>query len=110
MATMVEAPQRRAWERELLIRYFAKLQAAGGPRVAVEDAWQHYRTQLPAALLMWTPTLCHPPTIPDMQPEAASLEWAQAAGGAVHNGGRTTFSGRFSCASLLPTPPTTYSN
>ena len=37
-------------------------------------AWQHYRQQLPGALLMWTPTLCHPPTMPDMQPDAVSFE------------------------------------
>ena len=74
MSTMVDVPQRRAWERELLSRYLTKLQETGGPRVAVDDAWQHYRQQLPAALLMWTPTLCHPPTMPDMQPEAVSFE------------------------------------
>ena len=31
MATMVDAPQRRAWERELIIRYFAKLQGSRRP-------------------------------------------------------------------------------
>lgn len=74
VSTMLDVPARRAWERELLMRYLARLQQAGGPSVVVEDAWQHYRRQLPAALLMWTPTLCHPPTMPDMQPEAVSFE------------------------------------
>jgi len=74
MSTMVDVPQRRAWERELLARYLAKLRAAGGPSVAADAAWAHYREQLPAALLMWTPTLCHPPTMPDMQPADVSLE------------------------------------
>ena len=74
ISTMVDVPQRRAWERELLVRYLAKLKHAGGPDVTFDEAWQHYREQLPGALLMWTPTLCHPPTMPDMQPEAVSLE------------------------------------
>lgn len=74
MATMVDVPQRRAWERELLGRYLAKLKQAGGPTVDFAEAWQHYAQQLPGALLMWTPTLCHPPTMPDMQPDAVSFE------------------------------------
>ena len=46
----------------------------GGERVDPDTAWTLYRQQLFAALLMWTPTLCHPPTMPDMQPETMSLE------------------------------------
>lgn len=74
MATLVDVPLRRAWEREMLDHYLGSLRAAGGPAVGFETAWRHYVAQLPAALLMWTPTLCHPPTMPDMQPPEVSLE------------------------------------
>ena len=74
MSSMAQVDQRRAWERELLGGYLEKLAAAGGPRVDVDTAWRLYGEQLPAALLMWSPTLCHPPTMPDMQPEDVSLE------------------------------------
>jgi hypothetical protein len=74
VSTMLDVAQRRAWEHELLSRYLDKLAQAGGPAVAFASAWQHYRQQLPGALLMWTPTLCHPPTMPDMQPDAVSFE------------------------------------
>jgi hypothetical protein len=46
----------------------------GGISLDFDEAWLRYRQQTFAALLMWTPTLCHPPTMPDMQPEAMSLE------------------------------------
>ena len=74
MSAMLDVPQRRAWERELVEHYLARLQFHGGPAVAFDDAWALYRRQLPVALLMWTPTLCHPPTMPDMQPPEVSLE------------------------------------
>jgi hypothetical protein len=74
MSTMVDSETRRAWDREMLARYLAKLHEAGGPKVAFDEAWSQYGKQLPGALLMWTPTLCHPPTMPDMQPEDVSLE------------------------------------
>ena len=74
LSTMLDIETRRAWEHEILTRYLAKLSDAGGPKVAFEEAWAHYAKQLPGALLMWTPTLCHPPTMPDMQPEDVSLE------------------------------------
>ncbi|WP_293681596.1 phosphotransferase [uncultured Phenylobacterium sp.] len=64
---------RRAWERALLERYLGRLRACG-QSIGLTDAWRLYRRQLPAALLMWTPTLCHSPLLPDMQPEATSIE------------------------------------
>lgn len=74
MSAMLDITQRREWERDLLAHYLTRLHHHGGPRVAFDDAWALYRRQLPVALLMWTPTLCHPPTMPDMQPAAVSLE------------------------------------
>ncbi len=74
LSSMLDPLSRRQWEQDLLARYLQALAAAGGPDIPLETAWHHYRRQLPAALLMWTPTLCHPPTMPDMQPVVVSLE------------------------------------
>lgn len=74
MSTTLDIPDRRAWERDLLERYLERMEAFGGVRIDRDAAWTRYRQQTFAALLMWTPTLCHPPTMPDMQPEAMSLQ------------------------------------
>ncbi len=74
LSTIMDVPDRRACERDLLRRYLERLAEFGGPMIDFDHAWTLYRQQTFAALLMWTPTLCHPPTMPDMQPEAMSLE------------------------------------
>jgi hypothetical protein len=74
IGTLLDVPDRRAWERGLIERYLDALHSEGGPKVGFDHAWLRYRQQTFAALLMWTPTLCHPPTMPDMQPEAMSFE------------------------------------
>ena len=74
LSSMLAPEARRIWEGDLIAHYLRALERAGGPRLMVADALHFYRRQLPVALLMWTPTLCHPPTMPDMQPEAVSLE------------------------------------
>lgn len=73
LSSMLEPEPRRAWQDALIAGYLRALKAAGGPVVAHADAVALYRRQLPVALLMWTPTLCHPPTMPDMQPPEVSL-------------------------------------
>ncbi len=65
---------RRAWERDLLNLYLQEMERATGATISFEEAWILYRQQTIAALLMWTPTLCHSPLMPDMQPEAVSME------------------------------------
>lgn len=65
---------RRAWEHDLLDLYLQQIESATGCKIAFDDAWTLYRQQAIAALLMWTPTLCHSPLMPDMQPEAVSVE------------------------------------
>ncbi|MGR9092968.1 MAG: phosphotransferase [Gammaproteobacteria bacterium] len=52
MSAMLDVPHRRAWEREVLAHYLARLHFHGGPTVAFDDAWTLYRRQLPVALLM----------------------------------------------------------
>jgi hypothetical protein len=74
ISSMLDPDARRQWEHALIAHYLRALTAAGGPNVTLETAFHHYRRQLPVALLMWTPTLCHPSTMPDMQPAAVSLE------------------------------------
>ncbi len=72
LSTTQTVAQRCTQERELIARYLDALASSGGPRVPFDEAFDDYRRQLFAALLMWTPTLCHPPTMPDMQPPEMS--------------------------------------
>ena len=74
LTTTLAIEDRRAWERELLRRYLERLREHGGARIDPDTAWDRYRAMTFAALLMWTPTLCHPPTMPDMQPPEMSRE------------------------------------
>ncbi|MGH7806211.1 MAG: hypothetical protein ACREQJ_17825, partial [Candidatus Binatia bacterium] len=74
VSATLEVQDRRAWERDLLALYLDRLRAAGGESVTFEVGFRRYRQQLFAALLMWTPTLCHSPLLPDMQPEAVATE------------------------------------
>jgi len=74
LCTALAVDDRRAWERGLLRRYLERLREHGGREIGFEHAWTRYRQQTFAALVMWTPTLCHSPLMPDMQPEAMSLE------------------------------------
>ena len=73
LMSCLDVRDRRAWERALIERYCALLSERAGQSVDFANAWDGYRRQACAALLMWTPTLCPPPTLPDMQPKATSL-------------------------------------
>jgi aminoglycoside phosphotransferase (APT) family kinase protein len=64
---------RRAWEMDLIERYLGKVRADFGIGIGRDEAMRLYRQQMFPALLMWTPTLCPPPMLPDMQPERMSL-------------------------------------
>ena len=74
VSTTLTVQQRRGWERELLSRYLQQMRELCGLATPIHVAFEQYRRQLFAALLMWTPTLCHPPTMPDMQPPEMSRE------------------------------------
>lgn len=65
---------RRAWERDLIALYLGRLAAAGGDAMPFDDAFTHYRRQLPSALGYWTPTYAPPPFFPAMQPEEFAAE------------------------------------
>ncbi len=74
LATTLTVDNRRLWERGLIARYADALSAKTGTNFSFDDAFSAYRAQLPAALLMWTTTLCPPPIMPDMQPLPMSRE------------------------------------
>ncbi|MBI5947265.1 MAG: aminoglycoside phosphotransferase family protein [Chloroflexi bacterium] len=74
ISTTLQVEDRRLWEKDLLMRYLDAMRESCDLKVSFEVAWNQYRSQLFAALLMWTPTLCHPPTMPDMQPAYISRE------------------------------------
>ncbi len=74
LMTTLAVEDRRAWETALLERYLGKLQSDFGVKIGWEEALRAYRQQAFTALLMWTPTLCPPPMLPDMQPEHMSMK------------------------------------
>jgi hypothetical protein len=74
ISTTLAIGDRRAWERDLLKRYLQLMREQCGLAVTFDEAWDACRLQLFPALLMWTPTLVHTRTTPDMQPEEMSLE------------------------------------
>ncbi len=74
LSTTLTVEDRRAWEEKLIEHYCARLGEVSGKTIDTATAWDGYRRQTFAALLMWTPTLCPPPTLPDMQPESISME------------------------------------
>ncbi|HLK80855.1 MAG TPA: aminoglycoside phosphotransferase family protein [Xanthobacteraceae bacterium] len=74
ISTTLAIEDRRAWERDLLKLYLERMYEQCGLMVAFDEAWQLYRRQILLALLMWTPTLVHTRTTPDMQLPEMSLE------------------------------------
>jgi hypothetical protein len=74
LSTTVSTDNRRAWERDLLGRYLDQMRERCALRISFDEAWDLYRQQIVLALMMWTPTLVHTRTTPDMQPEEMSLE------------------------------------
>jgi hypothetical protein len=74
LSTTMSIEDRRAWEQDLVRRYLEKMQESCGLNTSFDDAWSLYRQQVLLALMMWTPTLVHSRTTPDMQPEEMSLE------------------------------------
>jgi hypothetical protein len=75
IATALTPGQRRTMERDLVGYYLDRLQAAGGPKVSFDEAWDHYREQMLSALAWWTMTLTPAPNMPDMQPFDTTREF-----------------------------------
>lgn len=74
LSTTISVDDRRAWERDLLLRYLERMREKCGLSISFDQSWGLYRQQILLALMMWTPTLVHTRTTPDMQPEEMSLE------------------------------------
>ncbi len=74
LSTTISIEDRRAWERDLLLRYLEQMREKCGLSISFDEAWKLYRQQIVLALMMWTPTLVHTRTTPDMQPQEMSLE------------------------------------
>ena len=64
---------RREWEEGLVRAYAEELSAVSATSVGFDEAFLGYRRQIPHALLMWTPTLCHSDLLPQMQSDETSL-------------------------------------
>jgi hypothetical protein len=75
IATALTIENRRAWEQDLVRAYLEQMRAAGGPKVAFDEAWLQYRQQLATALTWWAVTLTPPAGLPDMQPRDITLEF-----------------------------------
>ncbi len=73
LTAALSVEDRRAWEHDLIDRYLRRVRDGFGIVIGRADALRAYRQQTFTALLMWTPTLCPPPMLPDMQPERMSL-------------------------------------
>ncbi len=87
IASALTVENRRAWESDLLRFYLDRLHAAGGPKVAFDDAWLAYRQQLMTALTWWTITLRPTDDLPDMQPRDITMEMLRRIGTAVDDCG-----------------------
>ncbi len=78
VSTMLTTEDRRLWERDLLSLYLEEMNRITGQEFDFDAAFTGYRRFLPAAMLMWTPTLCPPDFLPeDMQPRDASMKLIQ---------------------------------
>ena len=74
VSTLLTVEDRRAWEKDLLQIYLDELSRVTDQNFDFDEAFIGYRRFLPAALLMFTPTLCPAEILPDdMQPKEASL-------------------------------------
>jgi hypothetical protein len=78
LAKAVQVSGYLLWEKLARPRVTRASEVPGLPE-AITAQWMtdvlcRYRQQLFQGLLMWTPTLCHSPLLPDMQPERVALE------------------------------------
>ncbi|WP_188823502.1 phosphotransferase [Novosphingobium indicum] len=75
MSAALSVENRRAWERDLLALYREEMLSLGVEMPSLDEVITLFRRQLFTALAYWTITLRHPPTMPDMQPENATIEF-----------------------------------
>jgi thiamine kinase-like enzyme len=74
LSTHLSVENRRAWERELVARYFERLAAAGCRVPHAEKSFLAYRQQMFHAMFMWLVTIGRYSLQPEMQPRDVTLE------------------------------------
>jgi thiamine kinase-like enzyme len=74
LSTHLTVENRRAWELELLARYYDRLAAAGCRVPNAEAAFLAYRQQMLHAMFMWLVTIGRYSLQPEMQPKDVTLE------------------------------------
>lgn len=75
LSTALTIEHRRLWERDLLRLYLDRLRVAGGPSVAFDEAWTHYRQQQMSALVWWSLALAAVPGPSVAAPGNMTLEY-----------------------------------
>ena len=64
----------RAWEHALIQRNCEKFARVAKQPLEREQVWDATSASPARRCLLWTPTRCPLPTLPDMQPAAMSME------------------------------------
>ncbi|MEV5839574.1 phosphotransferase [Nocardia sp. NPDC052112] len=73
VASGLDVADRRAWERELLTGYLARLAACGAPAPDFDTAWLAYRQQMLYPYFRWLSTISHSAIAPEYQPDEVCL-------------------------------------
>ena len=74
LSTHLTVENRRAWERDLVARYYHRLAAAGCQVPNAAESFLAYRQQMLHAMFMWLVTIGRYSLQPEMQPRDVTLE------------------------------------
>jgi thiamine kinase-like enzyme len=74
LSTHLTVENRRAWERDLVARYCARLAEAGCRVPNAQESFLAYRQQMLHAMFMWLVTIGRYSLQPEMQPKDVTLE------------------------------------
>lgn len=74
LCTHLTVENRRAWERDLVARYYQRLAEAGCGVPSTADQFLAYRQQMLHAVFMWLVTIGRYSLQPEMQPHEVTLE------------------------------------
>jgi hypothetical protein len=91
LATALQPEDRRRWEQDLVGLYANTLSEQSGASFPASEAWDAYRQQMLPALAMWTITLRHDETLPDMQSDEMSLTMIERISVAIDDLGSLAF-------------------
>jgi hypothetical protein len=85
LLTALSLEQRRAWDKELLLFYLARVKERGGDPPPLAEAWELYRRQTLYTYVGWLATIGFGALQPSMQPDSASLEFIKRAAYAMED-------------------------